>query len=321
MEYRSTKYDSGIHAIGDSTNRLKKAFTRFLIFVFGFGAAFLVVFLAGKHSASDSLKTSEEIEYLLTQVDLFNKQINEIDSVMGIVQYHDDKIYRLMVGLESLPTGIRNAGFGGFNRYASMEGYANSKTVVATSQKMDILLTQLYIQLKSYDEIYEFAVLNSPKLDFFPAVQPIQNATPESIHCGFGESIHPILETEVMHMGIDYAIPVQTNVIATGGGIIEEARYSPKQYGYYVTINHGNDYKTRYANLNRILVHQGDSILRGDLIGLSGSSGFSVEPHLHYEVLRKNQPVDPIHYFFLEVPPENLSQISAIIDNDNTPLD
>ena len=83
-------------------------------------------------------------------------------------------------------------------------------------------------------------------------------------------------------------------------------------YGTQILINHGFGYKTRYAHLNKIHVAKGDTIKRGQLIADMGNTGVSTSPHLHYEVIYNDTRVDPVHYFFLELKPEEYQQMIRI---------
>ena len=77
-------------------------------------------------------------------------------------------------------------------------------------------------------------------------------------------------------------------------------------------IDHGNGYKTSYGHLSEIRVKRGDKVKRGDIIALSGNSGLSFAPHLHYEVVFNGTRVDPVHYFFMELTPEEYKSIKQI---------
>ncbi|MBC7126296.1 MAG: M23 family metallopeptidase, partial [Bacteroidales bacterium] len=82
-----------------------------------------------------------------------------------------------------------------------------------------------------------------------------------------------------------------------GDGIVVEAGYSFHGYGNHVVVDHGFGYKTRYAHLSKVLVKVGQQVKRAEEIGLLGNSGKSTGPHLHYEVILRGKPVNPINYF------------------------
>lgn len=94
------------------------------------------------------------------------------------------------------------------------------------------------------------------------------------------------------HPGIDIAVPVGTPVRAAGGGRVEQAG-TDTAYGQFVLLRHGDGYETTYGHASRVLVREGDSVLAGQVIALSGSSGRSTAPHLHFEVRREGRALDP----------------------------
>ncbi len=98
-------------------------------------------------------------------------------------------------------------------------------------------------------------------------------------------------ETEA-HSGLDIAVRAGTPIRAAGGGVVTEAGVDPN-YGSYVLINHPDGYQSMYGHASRVLVTRGDTVQAGQVIGLSGSTGRSTAPHLHFEIRRNGQQIDP----------------------------
>ena len=115
------------------------------------------------------------------------------------------------------------------------------------------------------------------------------------ITSGFGMRFHPILGYTRMHKGIDFGVPQGTPVMAAGGGVIEEAGWKGG-YGNFVLINHGNGYETAYGHLSRFApgIHPGVRVRQGQEVALSGSTGESTGPHLHYEIRKDRSQVNPL---------------------------
>ena len=104
---------------------------------------------------------------------------------------------------------------------------------------------------------------------------------------------HPVTGRIAPHNGTDWAAPVGTPVVSTGDGVVVMTRKHPYA-GNYVVIQHGSIYKTRYLHLSKILVHKGQKVTRGQRIGLSGQTGRVTGPHIHYELIIRGRPVNPV---------------------------
>jgi murein DD-endopeptidase MepM/ murein hydrolase activator NlpD len=117
------------------------------------------------------------------------------------------------------------------------------------------------------------------------------------ISSGFGMRRDPISEVQRMHVGIDIVTPTGTPIVATANGVVEEIIYEMNGYGHMVKLKHEEGYQTIYAQLSEAKVKVGDKVEKGQLIALSGNSGRSTAPHLHYEVIHNGKRVDPSLYF------------------------
>ena len=93
---------------------------------------------------------------------------------------------------------------------------------------------------------------------------------------------------------MDFSAPIGTPVYATGNGVVKKIKKSrsKKDYGNYILIDHGYDYESFYAHLDKVLVSKGKKVKRGDLIGHVGNTGKSTAPHLHYEVHYNGKPIN-----------------------------
>ena len=113
----------------------------------------------------------------------------------------------------------------------------------------------------------------------------------------YGMRIHPFYKTLQSHQGVDYTIPEGSRVFATADGVVRDVALRNSTSGQTVVIDHGNGYETSYSHLSKINVRKGQRVSRGEIIALSGDTGLSLSPHLHYEVIHKGMPVNPINYF------------------------
>lgn len=111
----------------------------------------------------------------------------------------------------------------------------------------------------------------------------------------FGYRMHPIYKTRKFHSGVDYAAPRGTQIYASGNGVVEMARYV-NGYGNFVRIRHNSEYETAYGHMQGFArgIRQGIRVRKGQLIGYVGSTGRSTGPHLHFEIIRKGQRINPL---------------------------
>ncbi|MGB0525510.1 MAG: M23 family metallopeptidase [Flammeovirgaceae bacterium] len=127
-----------------------------------------------------------------------------------------------------------------------------------------------------------------------PSISPLKGNV--VIHSGFGMRIHPIHRNKTLHRGVDFKAPMGTPIYATADAVVKKLGNMPKGYGKYIMLAHGETYETLYAHLSEFSVEEGDKVKKGEVIGLSGNSGMSTKPHLHYEVRQAGKSVDPVIY-------------------------
>lgn len=277
------------------------------------GVVFAAVCLVLAFNFVDSPKEKSqkrEIEQMKLQYQMLNDQLNKVTKIIDDLQDRDDNIYRVIFEAEPVPADIRQAGYGGVDRYEKLKGYQNSELIIETEKKMDKILRQLYVQSKSYDEVFELAKNKERMLTSIPAIQPISNQDLRRIGSYFGPRMDPFYKVQKFHEGIDFSAPVGTEIYATGNGVIEYAGRAAKGgYGNLIVINHGYTYETHYAHLSRIFVKPGQKIQRGQIIGYVGNTGKSTSPHLHYEVHKNGVPVNPIYFFFNDLTPDQFKMM------------
>ncbi|MBP6312837.1 MAG: M23 family metallopeptidase [Flavobacteriales bacterium] len=256
-----------------------------------------------------------ENQQLLVQYELLNKQLGEYDNVLSDVRRRDDNIYRVIFEADPLPESMRQAGSGGVNRYKDLQGFASSDIVIDTKKRLDKLTRQLLVQSRSLDHVAELVLRKQEMLASIPAVQPINNKDLTMIASGYGMRIHPIHKIPKFHAGMDFTAKVGTPIYATGDGRITFADYSTNGYGLHVVLDHGFDYETLYAHMSVVKVRNGQRVQRGDLLGFVGNSGLSSGPHLHYEVHKGSEAVDPANYYFNDLTPEEYTRLLEISRN------
>lgn len=262
-----------------------------------------------------------EIEQLEFNYDVVNGKLQQMTQVLEDLQDRDNNIYRVIFEADPIPEEVRKAGFGGVNRYEKYRGYNSSDLIIATIRKSDILSKQLVIQSKSYDEIFEMVKNKASMLACIPAIQPLSNKDLKRMASGYGYRTDPIYKTTKFHAGMDFSAPVGTDIYATGDGTVTHAGTDASGYGTHVRINHGYGYETLYGHMSRIKVRPGQKVKRGDVIGYVGNTGKSVGPHLHYEVHKNGQPINPVNFYYNDLTPEEYEKMIELSAAENQAFD
>ncbi|MEQ9404385.1 MAG: M23 family metallopeptidase [Cyclobacteriaceae bacterium] len=279
------------------------------------------IFIAADHYFESPNKAAlrKENEELKLYYDIIQKDMDEANQMLSVLQERDDDIYRVVFGVEPIPDEIRSAGFGGSNRYRELleKGLEREALIIDNMKRMDAMKKKMYIQTKSYDEIVNWATNKEELLASMPAIQPVSNKELKRLASGYGYRIHPILKVNRMHEGTDFSVKTGTPVYATGDGVIRWTRSDFGGYGKQIEINHGFGYRTKYAHLSEFLVKKGQKVKRGDLIGYSGNTGGSTAPHLHYEVIHEGKKVNPVNYFIRDLSDKEYAEILRLSSIEN----
>lgn len=304
---------------GSLPGKIKKLFSYVLA-----GIIFGTIFIILTYMVFDSPKEKmlkREINQMALQFELLDSKSDKISKVLEDIQQRDDNIYRIIFEAEPIPSEIRKAGIGGVNRYKALSSFDHGKVMENSSRKLDKITKQLYIQSKSFDDVFEMAKNKSEMLASIPAIQPIANKNLTRVASGYGNRIHPIYKTKKLHTGMDFTAPKGTEIYATGDGKIKKARRSRRGYGNHVVIDHGYGYQTLYAHMKEIGVRQGQKIKRGEVIGYVGNSGASVGPHLHYEVIKNGHKINPVNFYYNDLSPEEYDKMIELSSQANQSFD
>ncbi|WP_339651357.1 M23 family metallopeptidase [uncultured Maribacter sp.] len=289
-------------------------------FLFGF-LALILLLNTNLVNTPRELSLSREVKNYELQYELLNKKMAQIEEVLGNIEERDNNIYRLYFEANPIPDEQRKAGFGGINRYKSLEGFNNSEMIVSTTKRLDIIKKQMAIQSKSLDEITKLAEEKEKLLMSIPAIQPINNEDLTRMASGYGWRSDPFTKARKMHYGMDFTAPKGTPIYAAGDGKITRADNNSSGYGKHIRIEHGYGYLSLYAHLSQYNVKSGQKVKRGDLIGFVGSTGRSEAPHLHYEVWKENDRINPINFYYGSLSPEEFENMLKFANQENQSLD
>jgi murein DD-endopeptidase MepM/ murein hydrolase activator NlpD len=292
----------------------KKRMLRFLGW-FATAVVFAVLIMVFAYNFFDSPKEKRlkrELDESTYQLELLRQRTDQISAVLKDIQERDNTIYRVIFEAEPIPVSVREAGFGGVDKYKALRDYYEPELLIDITKKVDKLTKQLYVQSKSYDEVWALVKNKAAMMASIPAIQPVSNKDLTRVASGYGWRIHPIYKTEKLHTGMDFTAPVGTEIHSTGNGQVSKVEFDGRGYGNNVIINHGYGYETLYGHMSKIIVRPGQKISRGDLIGYVGNSGTSTGPHLHYEVRKNSNPVNPVNFYYNDLSPEEYEKILEI---------
>lgn len=304
-------YDSDTLSYKKIENRKRDRFRRLLLFLVAsalFGFIIMAILLQYIESPKEKVMR-RELENLTLNYELLNKRMKQSQEILAELQVRDNNIYRVYFEANPIPDEQRKAGFGGVNRYKSLEGFEYSNLIADATKRMDILYKQIYIQSKSLDEISVYAKDKEKLLAAMPAIQPISNEDLTRMASGYGWRLDPFTKERKFHKGMDFTAPETTPVFATGNGVVQRADNLASGFGNHVRIDHGFEYMTIYAHLSKITARVGQRVKRGDIVGLVGSTGRSQAPHLHYEVWYKDEAVNPINFYYGDLSPEEFQEM------------
>jgi murein DD-endopeptidase MepM/ murein hydrolase activator NlpD len=288
--------------------------------LFGF-LCFLVLLNTPFFETPKDRLLTREIENFKLQYKILNRKMDQIDEVLENIEDRDNNIYRTYFNTSGIPDEQRKAGFGGVNRYATLEGYNNSDLVINTSKRVDVISKQLAIQSKSLDEILKLAKEKNKLLSAIPAIQPVRNENLKQIASGFGYRSDPFTKVRKFHQGMDFSARTGTPIFATGDGVVARADNTASGYGNHIVIRHGFGYETLYGHLSKFNCRAGQSVKRGDIIGYVGSTGRSEAPHLHYEVHKGGEVVNPINFYYGNISAEEYAVMTKLANQENQSLD
>jgi len=295
------------------------AFVRKLSSHLFFSACFAAVGLYAYLYIFDDPKTSmlrRENNKLVSKIDENLVKISRLEATVDQLHQRDNEFYRTLLNRDPISSGVWNGGVGGSADY---QPSADPSNLQEAEKRIQLLEHKIQLQESSYNELFKEASRNQKRLTHIPAIKPV----PGRIVSTFGNRKHPIFKVVKMHYGLDFQARIGTAVYATGDGVVIKAGKSYGGYGYQIEIDHGFGFVTKYAHLKKdgIKVTKGQNVKRGDVIALTGNTGLSKGPHLHYEIIKDGRKINPIDYFYANMSPQQIVQLrkeaEAVKDNES----
>ena len=256
-------------------------------------------------------RMKQSMAQLRTEYDRLSARYDTLMAVLENVSERDRNLFRTL--FESDPYDFSTLlESDSWQTRERLMGLTNRELGEEFSDKMRRFEERVEALHRTYTQLQERIGGSSELTDCIPSIQPVVNNELTLLTASFGLRIHPFYRSLTPHRGVDYTVPEGSRVFATADGVVKEITSKNTTSGLTVVLSHGNGYETTYCHLSKANVKKGDRVHRGDIIALTGNTGLSLSPHLHYEVRHDGLRDDPIHYFFMELSPKDYQRIMRI---------
>jgi murein DD-endopeptidase MepM/ murein hydrolase activator NlpD len=296
---------------------LRVKLLRLLLFMVVTAAvALLVVWISFKliDRPQEKLLRSEN-DKLIAQLQKLKDTVQFVNLKMQELEKQDNELYRSFFGISPLPDSARAQALFNKREWEALSQMDETDIVSSIKKQTALLQSRMGVMQQSLQNISALAKNKDSLLKVTPNIQPVSNKNLTRIASGFGYRIDPVYGGGKFHAGLDFAAPEGTPIYATANGRVIKNEYSAGGYGNHVVIEHGFGYETLYGHMVKSNVSNGQIVTRGQVIGYVGSTGKSTGPHLHYEVHKNGQKLDPIYFFFTDLSP---AQYDAILQLANS---
>ncbi|MFZ0391728.1 MAG: M23 family metallopeptidase [Calditrichia bacterium] len=295
--------------IDPSTSKIKQINISFPKIVISISLFVLVVLFALKISFdyviqfgynSQIVELKKENSILLKQMKKMDEKISGIRTQINQIEEVDDHI-RATLDVPLIDDDVRQVGIGGSDisplEVSNLKDPELKSSMANLELMIDRLERELKLEIESYQSLAVTMERKEDSLRYLPAIKPVPNGRVTDV---FGNRRHPIFKRIMPHYGLDLAADRGTPILATADGYVKFTGRNGG-YGMFVSINHKYGYQTRYGHMQKIYVHKGQFVKRGDKIGEVGNTGISTAPHLHYEVLYHDEAKNPQNYYFNDI--------------------
>ena len=298
-----------------------------LLRIFGFIAAalttsFIIVLIGQRYFPSANERTlMQENANLRYGYKVLDKQIEELEQRLATLEKRDNNVYRSIFESKPIPDSARAKMLEEIAELKKVSSMGQDQLITDMAAQLQRLFNRMNAQQTSFGSIEKMIERKEDLLAAIPAIQPVANKDLERVASGFGYRIDPIYKVPKMHAGLDFTAPTGTPIYATADGRVKEANFNTGGYGNHVVIDHGFGYETLYGHLSKYNVRSGQRVKRGDIIGYVGSTGRSEAPHLHYEVHKNGEVVNPLNFYYGNISAAEYVAISRLANQENQSLD
>ena len=266
-------------------------------------------------------KLQQENSQIQYDYALLQEEMEKLKIQMKEIEDRDNDIYRTIFEANPIPDSARQKMIDKKKEASMVARLSNDELNESLIKQISQLQARLQTQKKSFNTLETLIKNKEALLAATPAIQPVSNRDLNRIASGFGTRIDPVYKTMKFHAGLDFAAPQGTPIYATANGVVSFSGNAGNGYGNHVIIDHGFNYETLYGHMVRVKARAGQRVMRGEVIGWVGSTGKSTGPHLHYEVHKSGQKLDPIYFFYNDLTPEQFDRILKLASAGNQTFD
>src|SRR5215207_4201810 len=260
----------------------------------GFAAVLLVGYATVSRTTdlSRTARLEKENQLLAQQLGELHGRLSVLVDTLSRISQRDARI-RVLANLDPIDPQVQAAGIGGPAADLGLMGVTGMARRSAEIRiDLSALIRRANLLASSFREAADSLAYHSARLAATPSIMPTQGWLSSAFS---SMRAHPILHTARPHEGIDVSAPMGSPIEAPAAGVVTDAGWEAG-YGNKIVIDHGFGIVTKFAHASKLLVHDGQRVSRGQRIALVGNSGLATGPHLHYEVIVKGHPVNPLKY-------------------------
>ena len=228
---------------------------------------------------------------------LLQKKLEDLDNKVLVIE-EKDKAVRTYAGMPEIDLDIRKLGTGGYgiksNILSDNIAPMINEELIALQLDIEKISRNVNLEIESYEAIYDKVKKDINRISKIPSIRPVKGGY---LNSSFGYRKDPIDNVTRFHQGQDITVKSGTPIHSPADGIVKRAYYAGG-FGNHIKLDHGNGYTTLFAHLSKIKVKHGQKVSRGEVIGLTGNTGRSTAPHLHYEIHHYGESKNPLDYFF-----------------------
>lgn len=287
---------------------------KYFMYTFALAILYYTIFALCVDTDSEKALRKENKLFESTYADMLARE-RLVEDVINSIQLRDRQVYKDIFyaqapGLDPINTT---------DFLASSDTIPDRDIVAYTARKASVLEGKVDAVEADFARVAE--VYGRSREALPPLSLPLDGVAYAQVGASTGSRLNPFYKVQAAHGGVDMIAPQGDPVLASADGVVSKVVSSHKGEGNVVEITHKGGYVTRYCHLGDIVVSQGQQVRRGRRIAEVGISGNSLVPHLHYEVLRNGETVDPVQYFFASVTPDEYANMLYMSVNTGQSLD